>query len=778
LVDVRALAERSSTASGKADWAHGELNGKIYRFANASQLEQAEARIEAGEANLGPEPVAASEALVGSVSATDTPAIAAAATTAWTTGAKKVLYIRIDFSDLPGDPKYGWGGSNPAVYTAAYVQNLADTVVSSYFVTSSYGLTSTTNTVTTQLYRMPQTAAYYAANNANSQLHSDAQAAAAANYTISSYDRIVVLFSSLNNITGSKINYGGYADIGARRVWLNGECDFRLLPHELGHTFGLYHAGLWQVTDGNATSANGTGVEYGDPYDTMGSNQANDTRTDYSAMGKNRLGWVTDSQVKTVTANGTYRIYASDTNNAVAAPSAPTLALKVARDSGRSFWISLRRNFTSNSSMQHGACVIWGYNSVQSDTGGGYLSALLDATTPGLGTSDAALAVGASLADSVSGVLIRPLAEGGTSPNFYMDIEVDLRPVITVQPVSVVATIGSPAQLSVSASGALSYQWYKNGTALAGATSATLQISSVSTADAATYHVVITGVGGFTVQSSDVTLSAVPGSAGKLINLSTLSYVGIGGSVQTAGFVIGSGAPKKVLIRAAGPALAPYSIGNLLSDPVLTLISGSTVLNQNDDWSSDPAAASAIAAAADASGAFSWTTGSKDAAMLVALPPGAYTAQVNGKNNTTGMAIVEVYEVDGTAGVGRLINISTRAEVHTGAEIETAGFVIGGTTSKKVLIRASGPALIPYGITNYLADPTLTLFSGSTSIAQNDDWSGADVAAAADASGAFSWTPGSKDAAILITLAPGAYTAQVTGKAGNGIALVEVYEVP
>src|SRR6185436_18038815 len=117
-----------------------------------------------------------------------------------------------------GDPSRG-----STVYTAAYVQNFMDSQINPYYLRSSYGITSLTNTVTTNLYRMPRSAADYATNDANNSLHSDARNAAAANYPVSSYDRVIVLFTSLGGIPDSEITYGGLAQITARNIWVNGE---------------------------------------------------------------------------------------------------------------------------------------------------------------------------------------------------------------------------------------------------------------------------------------------------------------------------------------------------------------------------------------------------------------------------------------------------------------------------------------------------------------------------------------------------------------------------
>jgi hypothetical protein len=405
IIDLRTSAER--VVAGLTPTL-AETGGKVYHFASPKHLREAEARLEAAEEGTGPQTLKAT-ALLETSAQPQIEETTAAAPSAWTTGNKKILIIRVDFSDLPGDPKSISGGTT---YTAAYVQNLADTQISPYYLQSSYALTSLTNTVTTQVYRMPQTAAYYAVNNANSQLHSDAETAAAANYTLSDYDRIIVLFSWLGSISGSGITYGGLAQVGGLDVWVNGEFDFRVVAHELGHTYGLWHANLWQVSDGNPISPNGSSTEYGDDFDTMGANFANDLRTDFNPWFKNTLGWIPDTQVLTVISNATYRIYRFDNGAATG-----TLALKISKDSTHNYWIGCRRSFTGNASMQNGAYIIWGYNLNQH-------SDLLDMTTPGNSDQDAALAVGTTFTDSAASVTIRPTAEGGTTPHEYVDVQV------------------------------------------------------------------------------------------------------------------------------------------------------------------------------------------------------------------------------------------------------------------------------------------------------------------------------------------------------------------
>jgi putative Ig domain-containing protein/cysteine-rich secretory family protein len=262
-------------------------------------------------------------------------------------------------------------------------------------------------------------------------------------------------------------------------------------------------------------------------------------------------------------------------------------------------------------------------------------------------------------------------------------------------------------------------------------------------------------------------------STARLTNISTRSLVGTGDDVQIAGFIIGGTSPKKVLIRASGPALSQYGLTGVLADPMLELHQNNVeaALAQNDDWD-----ASQLRSLFQTLGVDNWQPGSKDAALLTTLDPGGYTAKVSGKNATTGVALIEVYEVDTDNTASKLINISTRSKVGTGGNIQIAGFIISGTEPKTVVIRASGPGLAQYGVPGVVQDPVLGLYQGETKILENDNWD-ASVAPDFQAVKAFPWTAGSKDAAIVITLQPGGYTAQVSGKNGTtGVALIEVFE--
>jgi hypothetical protein len=271
----------------------------------------------------------------------------------------------------------------------------------------------------------------------------------------------------------------------------------------------------------------------------------------------------------------------------------------------------------------------------------------------------------------------------------------------------------------------------------------------------------------------------------RLVNIASRGAVAAS-DLMIAGFVITGTSPKPVMIRATGPALAAFGLGGTLPNPKLELYRGAAKIQENDDWSAAANAAD-ITATAARTGAFPLATGTADAVLLTTLAPGGYTAQVSSVTGASGVALVEVYDAGSTTvttETPRLINISTRANVAGGEGLLIAGIVITGNSPKKILIRATGPALAAFGVPGALTDPLLKLYKGDVVLRQNDNWSDSAaeaslIAAAGSATGAFALTPGTKDAALLITLEPGAYTAQVSGVGGAaGAALVEVYEVP
>ena len=352
---------------------------------------------------------------------------------------------------------------------------------------------------------------------------------------------------------------------------------------------------------------------------------------------------------------------------------------------------------------------------------------------------------------------------------------------VVTQPQSQVAVLGLPLTLSALASGdgPLRYQWRKDGNAIAGATSSTLTFPNVVAGTAGLYSVAITGPSG-TLISAGASITVEPVRPGRLINLSVRTTAGTGGQTLTVGFVLAGTPAKPLLLRAIGPTLASFGVEGAVADPQLQLFAGESLLTANDNWF-QPASgsAAAVASVAAAAGAFALPATSLDATILQTVGAGSYTAQVAAANGT-GLALAEIYDTAPDSGA-RLANVSARAQVGTGAGILIAGFTISGNVPKQVLLRGIGPGLAQFGVAGSLSNPLLTVFRGATKVGENDDWGGAAALSTVFRDvGAFALAnAGSRDAALLITLAPGNYTAQVSGVNNTtGIALVEVYEVP
>jgi hypothetical protein len=257
----------------------------------------------------------------------------------------------------------------------------------------------------------------------------------------------------------------------------------------------------------------------------------------------------------------------------------------------------------------------------------------------------------------------------------------------------------------------------------------------------------------------------------RLGNISTRMQVLTGNDVMIGGFVIGGTASKTVAIVATGPSLSAFGIANPLPNPTMALVRSSDqqVITANDDWQAHPDASQLQAAGFAPSNLL-------EAAILVTLPPGAYTAIVQGMGGGTGVAVVGVYEVGGPE--IPLVNISTRGRVLTGNDVMIGGFVVTGSGPQTVAIVATGPSLASFGITSPLANPTITLVRSSDQavLATNDDWQSDASSPQLQAAG-FA-PPSPLESGLYRTLAPGAYTVIVQGMGGGtGVAVVGVYRV-
>ena len=347
-------------------------------------------------------------------------------------------------------------------------------------------------------------------------------------------------------------------------------------------------------------------------------------------------------------------------------------------------------------------------------------------------------------------------------------------PTIVTAPLTQTVVVGARLTLSVDATGTapLSYQWRKAGSPIVGATNPSFTLPSVQGADAAAYSVAVTNAAG-TVVSNAATISVIPAVASAISNVSVRTSLAASQTL-IVGFTMAGGA-KPILVRAVGPGLAAFGVPATMDDPRLALFDGANSVASNEDWGGGSSLAGSFASV----GAFPLSSASRDAALVNSVS-GGRTAQINGPG--AGAVLVEAY--DAGSGVSpRLTNVSARNRVGTGANVLIAGVTISGTAPKTLLIRGVGPTLSVFSVPGVLADPRLEIFnSNQVKIAENDTWSPS-LEPVFVAVGAFALTPGSKDAALVISLPPGlngsaGYTIQLSGVAsGTGEGLIEVYEV-
>ena len=422
---------------------------------------------------------------VGDFSVTERPRMA------WTHGAKRVLLIRVDFSDLAGMPVSQGRYVSPD-YAWALFQR-----INRFFRRASYGRTSVVldKESITPVLRMPRPALFYARGGLNDTLHLHArQAAAAAGFAVNNYDRVGVVFSSLKWYGGTRMDYGGLANVEGRNFWVNGRLEFGSLAHELGHTYGVHHANRHRSSNRDPIGP-GTTVEYGDVFDIMGNTVLATEHHDFNPWFKYLLHWLPEESVLTATGPGMYRIYRFDEEDAN--PNLP-LALKVPRrDEASDYWIGYRRAFPQ---LANAAYVAWGFEENRN-------SILLDMRTPWINPLDAGLTVGRTFHDSAAAVSLRPVATGtDETGRSFLDVEVKMieAPVITEQPREhQKIEPGGVLRLAVQLRGevAVRHEWLHDGKLLhddgrvVGASSAELTLLNISSKDAGRYtaHLVYEG---------------------------------------------------------------------------------------------------------------------------------------------------------------------------------------------------------------------------------------------------------------------------------------------
>jgi hypothetical protein len=243
-----------------------------------------------------------------------------------------------------------------------------------------------------------------------------------------------------------------------------------------------------------------------------------------------------------------------------------------------------------------------------------------------------------------------------------------------------------------------------------------------------------------------------------------------GDNVGIGGFIITGSTPKHVLIRAIGPSLTGFGVPNVLADPVLELHGpGAFATITNDNWKQ--------AQAAEIQGTGIPPTDDLESAIVATLTPGAYTAIVRGNGDSSGVALVEAYDLN-PAVDSKLANLSTRAFVSTSDNIVIAGFMLGGSSSDdRIVVRGIGPSLTAAGLPNALADPVLELRDGNGALLiANNDWQD-NQASAAELTAAGLAPTNQLESGIATTLPPGLYTALLAGVSnGTGIGVVEVYD--
>jgi hypothetical protein len=277
-----------------------------------------------------------------------------------------------------------------------------------------------------------------------------------------------------------------------------------------------------------------------------------------------------------------------------------------------------------------------------------------------------------------------------------------------------------------------------------------------------------------------------PGASSNLGNISTRSFVQTGEHVMIGGFIVQGSGPKRVIIRAIGPELTQHGIADALANPRLELHNGTgALIATNDNWQTTILGGVITTnQVSEIQNSGHAPTAASESAIVADVQPGNYTAILRGVNNTTGVALVEVYDLSPAAS-SSLGNISTRSFVQTGENVMIGGFIVEGSGPKRVIIRAIGPELTQYGITNALANPRLELHNRTGAlIGSNDNWQTTilggiiTINQVSDIQNSGHAPTAASESAIIANLQPGNYTAIVRGVNNTiGVALVEVYDL-
>src|SRR6266536_3034554 len=300
------------------------------------------------------------------------------------------------------------------------------------------------------------------------------------------------------------------------------------------------------------------------------------------------------------------------------------------------------------------------------------------------------------------------------------------------------------------------------------------------------YTAIVRGVNDMTGVAREEVYDLSPETNSILGNISARSFVQTGDNVMIGGFMVQGTEPKRVIVRAIGPELTQYGIPDVLTDPTLELHDGTgALIASNDNWqhtiiggiiTSDQRGDIRHSGYAPADG--------RESAIIADLPAGNYTAIVRGVNDTTGVALVDVYGLSPETN-SILANISTRSFVQTGDNVMIGGFIVQGAQPTRVIVRAIGPELTQYGVPNAMVNPTLELYDANGAvIASNDNWRATIIGGVITSDQVrdirnSGYAPGDgMESAIIAELPPGNYTAIVRGvNSTTGVALVEVYDL-
>ena len=535
---------------------HLETGGEVATAQTALDAFAIEAQLVQRESGRGPYPASGLKA--GQLPAGLPPGTAAfPPTPGHTMGPKRILIIRVDFSDDPGGPFDRNSGSIITTNAIGTVMTQTD----QFYRDNSQGQTSLQPTILPAVLRLPQTKAAYGAADPMTVLRQDALTAArtydqqngnTGQFNPDLYDFEITVFSDVPGFT-----FGGLAFVGAKGQLVNAEFSLRILSHELGHNYGLNHANRWDVTGTDPIDPAGTHNEYGDEYDMMGGNSGvgGNRPIHFNEWFKAYLGWLNTSQWRTAPTGGVYRLFRHDHTNA-----SGIRAITVGQTNDRSYWLGFRRDVTNYAANSFGATnflangveVRWGMQApgLTSDMAG-EASRLLNFTPSTANFTRHPLPIGQTFTDPAYNLSVTPLAVGGTSPNDYIDVNITYSTppaTITQHPTNLTVLEGGTATFSVTATGGglTTYQWLFNNVAIPGATASNLVLTGVTTNQGGSYLVRVTNPGG-TVNSQPAILTVVP--VGPFANGSfelpalAATVTGTNGSAMVTGWTIGGVSP-------------------------------------------------------------------------------------------------------------------------------------------------------------------------------------------------------------------------------------------